>query len=164
MAIVDAFIAELKQEGPGTRKVLERLPAADFGWRPHEKSFTMGQLAGHVAEMLSWATTVVGEDEFDMQMAGYKPFSPATTEELLAEFDKNQQQMLDALNGVPDDKMLANWRMTMDGKELFNMPRVAVIRGVILNHLIHHRAQLTVYMRMRNAPVPALYGPSADEE
>ena len=166
MSIAQSLLPELDQEMAGTRKTLERIPEDKFGWRPHEKSFTMISLATHIANMLGWGTTTIKEDSFDYAPEGAEPYheEPAASRaELLEKFDKGLAEFRAALAGASDEALMANWSLLAGGKTVFSMPRIACLRGMIFNHLIHHRAQLTVYLRMNDVPVPPLYGPSADE-
>jgi len=149
-----------------TRKTLERVPADKFDYKPHEKSFTMGRLAVHIAEMAGWGATTMKEDSFDVApVNGPKYESPVftSTEELVAFFDKNVAAFRAAVAETNDGAMMAPWSLLSGGKTMFSMPRVAVVRGMLLNHIIHHRAQLGVYLRLNDIPVPSIYGPSADE-
>ncbi len=164
MNIIDALIQEFQQESATTRKVLERVPTEHFGWKPHEKSMTMGQLASHLAENLSWAEGTMKEDVWLMDMATYKPFVAANTNELLEKFDENLVKALESMKGATNDHMMKMWAMkTPDGNTIFSMPRVVVIRSFVLNHTYHHRGQLTVYLRLKDVPLPQVYGPTADE-
>jgi uncharacterized damage-inducible protein DinB len=162
MKLADAFIFELKHEAHTTRKVLERIPEEKFDWKPHEKSMTMGRLATHVAELIGWVDYVFASSELDLSKS-YKPFEPKTNSELLEFFDKNFQTALKALEKASDEEMLENWSLKRDSVVLLSMPRVQVLRGLVFNHFIHHRGQLSVYLRLNNLPVPSIYGPSADE-
>jgi uncharacterized damage-inducible protein DinB len=164
MSIIDAFIAEWQQESAGTRKVLERVPEADFDWRPHPKSFSMGLLASHVADIPTYVNAVLDADEFRIEPGGYQPFVAKKNSELVEHFDRSLAAAISAMKAVPDEKMMANWRFLVGDHVAFDMPRIAVFRSMILNHLVHHRAQLTVYLRLRDIAVPGLYGPSADEQ
>lgn len=167
MSIAQSLIPELDQEMGGTRKVLERIPADKFEFRPHEKSFTMISLATHITNMLGWGRDTLKTNSFDVAPVGGEPYKedPATSvADLLAKFDANLAGFREALAGASDADLMASWSLLAGGQVLFTMPRIACIRGMILNHLIHHRAQLTVYLRMNDVPVPALYGPSADEQ
>lgn len=163
MSIADTQLAELKYESLATRKALERVPADKLGWKPHDKSMTLGRLASHIAEIPSWTVNAIKEDEFVVQ-EGFKPFNATDHKEIIAAFDKNLKEAEEALDGVSDEHMQAMWSMKMGDEELFSMPRSSVIRSWILNHLYHHRGQLTVYLRLNDAPVPSIYGPSADEQ
>lgn len=166
MSISASLLPELEQELASTRKALERLPADKFGWKPHDKSMTMGALATHIANMYGWGTMTLNTESFDVAPAGGEPYKEepaATTEELLAKLDKNASEFKAALATATDEQLMAPWSLLGGGNVLFTMPRVACIRGMILNHIVHHRGALTVYMRINDVPVPGLYGPSADE-
>jgi uncharacterized damage-inducible protein DinB len=145
-----------------TRKVIERVPEAKFGFKPHEKSMSMGQLASHIAEMPTWATTGITTDSLDLA-SGYKPFQPASSAELLEMFDKNVAGARNSIAGASDETFMKNWSLKRGDQTLMTMPRIAVVRSFMLNHVIHHRGQLSVYLRLNNVPVPSIYGPSADE-
>jgi uncharacterized damage-inducible protein DinB len=161
-SIASALIAELKQESIATRKCLERVPEDKFDYKPHEKSMTFGQLAAHVAEMIGWTAITLKTEEFDFA-TDYKQFIPETNAELLEFFGKNLSEAIEALENTTDEKMMANWTLKNGDHVFFSMPRVQVLRGVIFNHVFHHRGQLSVYLRLNDIPVPSLYGPSADE-
>ena len=164
MSLSDAFVAELQQESAATRKCLERIPEDKFDWKPHEKSFTMSRLATHIAEMVGWAKETIEKPEIDFAAAGdYKPFEPKTTAELVEYFDKNLAAATEALKNASDEAMMENWKLRNGDEIYFDMPRVQVLRGMVFNHMINHRGQLSVYLRLNDIPVPALYGPSADE-
>ena len=166
MAISEAFLPEFDQEMANTRKTLERVPADKFGWRPHEKSGTMGWLAGHLATIPTWAAIAVGQDSLDLMPDGKPhepPAEPRTSKELLDTFDENVRAARAAIQGASDEHLMRNWALVRNGQEMLKMPRAAVIRGFVLNHTIHHRAQLGVYLRLNDIPVPSIYGPSADE-
>jgi uncharacterized damage-inducible protein DinB len=163
MSISDAFVGELQQEAAATRKCLERIPEDKFDWKPHEKSFTMIRLATHIAEMVSWAKDTVEKPELDFAGQDYKSFEPKTTAELVEYFDKNLANATEALKNTSDEAMMQNWKLRNGEQIYFDMPRVQVLRGMVFNHIINHRGQLSVYLRLNDIPVPALYGPSADE-
>jgi uncharacterized damage-inducible protein DinB len=165
MSISQALLAEFEQESAGTRKTLERLPEGKFDFKPHEKSPTLAWLAGHVANLPHWGVMACTTDELDLASPEHqeRPPQPATAQEAVAAFDKHAAALRAALPAVGDERMMQPWTLRMGDKVFFTLPRVAVLRSVVFNHLIHHRAQLTVYLRMTGAPVPALYGPSADE-
>ena len=166
MTIGQSMLPEFDEEMKNTRKVLERCPDEKWSWKPHEKSGTLGWLAGHVATMTAWLPMTINTQEFDYAPVGGPSFEPPKIENrkvLLAEFDKGVAEARAALSNVSDAEMLKNWRLLAGGQEIFTMPRAACIRTMILNHIIHHRAQLTVYFRLLNVAVPGLYGPSADE-
>jgi uncharacterized damage-inducible protein DinB len=163
MSLSDAFIAELKQEAVATRKCLERIPENTFDWKPHEKSFSMSGLAAHVAEMVGWIKDVAETPELDFAAMEYKPFAPETTAELVEYFDKNLSDATESLKNASDGAMMENWKMRNGEQVYFDTPRIQVLRGFIFNHLVHHRGQLSVYLRLQDIPVPEIYGPSADE-
>lgn len=166
MAIKDGLLGGFDNEMQNTRKVLERVSADKFGWKPHPKSGTMGWLAGHLAFLAGWGAYTLQTDELDIAPGGKQMEPPPpfkSTQELLAAFEKNQQETKTALEKASDADLMKPWSLKNNGNVIFTMPKVAVIRGVVINHLIHHRGQLTVYLRLNDIPVPGLYGPSADE-
>ncbi|HEV2854265.1 MAG TPA: DinB family protein [Thermoanaerobaculia bacterium] len=162
MSISQALLPEFDQEMAGTRKTLERIPMDKYDWTPHTKSFNMGKLATHVATLPGWASMTVQTDELDLSQPFEQP-QPKTNEELLAIFDQSSSEARNAIAGVSDEQLMKPWTLRMGDKVIFTMPKIAVIRGMVMNHIIHHRAQLTVYLRLNDIPVPGLYGPSADE-
>jgi uncharacterized damage-inducible protein DinB len=166
MALSESLLPEFDHEMANTRIALERVPAEKFGWKPHDKSGTMGWLASHLATMPGWVGSMLKEDSLDIAPGGAQmegPKSPATREELLQTFDKNVADARAVLASTPDAAFFKQWSLLNNGTTLFSMPRIAVYRSFVMNHAIHHRGQLTVYLRLNNIPVPALYGPSADE-
>lgn len=166
MSLAQSLLPEFDQEMAGTRKTLERIPEDKFEWRPHPKSFTMISLGTHIANMLTWGTTTLKEDSFDVAPKGgeqYKEDPAKSVKDLLEKFDRGVADFRAALASSSDDDMMKTWSLLQGGNVLFSMPRIATLRGMILNHLIHHRAQLSVYLRMNDVPVPSLYGPTADE-
>ena len=166
MTIGQSMLPEFDQEMQNTRKTLERCPDEKWNWKPHDKSGTVGWLAIHVATMVGWLPMTINTEELDYAPVDGPAFEMpkiANRKELLAEFDKNVAESRAALSKVSDAEIMKGWKLLAGGKEIFTMPRVACIRGMVMNHLIHHRAQLTVYYRLLGIPVPGLYGPSADE-
>ena len=166
MAISDELLPEFDQEMASTRRTLERVPQDKFGWTPHEKSGTMGWLAGHLANIPTWASLTVNQDELDLAPGGHAPTPPpppASTEELVAMFDKNAAAARAAIAGASDDELRKPWSLLQNGTTMMTLPKVAVVRSFVMNHLIHHRAQLGLYLRLNDIPVPSIYGPSADE-
>ncbi len=161
--LAGALIAEMEQEAVVTRKCLERIPADKFGWKPHEKSMEFGRLAVHVAEMFGWTEATIQHPELDFAKMDYKPLEPDTTEDLLTFFDKTVAESIDVLRNATDDVFMENWSLRNGETVYFTMPRIAVMRSMVMNHIIHHRGQLTVYLRLNDIPVPSIYGPSADE-
>jgi uncharacterized damage-inducible protein DinB len=167
MKISETMLPEFDQEMASTRKVLERVPAAKFSWKPHPKSSEFGALAAHVANMPDWAGLTMQSDSFDYAPPGAPPYETpkfSSTNDLLAAFDKSVAAARTALAEADDSKLLAPWTLMAGGKALMTMPRVAVIRTFVMNHTIHHRAQLGVYLRLNDIPVPGVYGPTADEQ
>ncbi len=166
MTIGQTMLAEFDQEMQNTRKTLERCPDDKWNWKPHEKSGTLGWLAGHVGTIPDWITMTINTRELDyapVDGPGFEPPKITNTKELLAAFDKGSAEARAALASVSDEEIMKDWTLLAGGQKIFAMPRVACLRGMCLNHLIHHRAQLTVYFRLLNVAVPGLYGPSADE-
>lgn len=161
MSLSKTLAEELQHEAVSTRKMLERVPQDAFDWKPHEKSMKLGRLAGHVAELPSMVVPILTTDELDF--GGYKPFMPESVSELIERFDKNVADAVGLLQNNSDEHLLKTWRMLSGGKVFFEMPRGAFIRSIMLNHLIHHRGQLSVYLRLRDVPLPSVYGPTADE-
>jgi len=166
MTIGQMMLGEFDQEMQNTRKVLERCPDEKWNWKPHEKSGTLGWLAGHVGTVPEWIAMTINTAELDYAPVDGPSYQPPKIEnraQLLAAFDKASAEARAALAKVSDADIMKGWKLLAGGQEIFTMPRVACIRGMCLNHLIHHRAQLTVYFRLIGVPVPGLYGPSADE-
>jgi uncharacterized damage-inducible protein DinB len=150
-----------------TRKVLERCPEDKFGWKPHQKSCSMGALATHIVNMTGWTVDTIEKDSFDVQPPGAPPYKEEpvkSQKELLERFDKNVVSARAAIAGASDEHLMKPWSLLAGGQTLFTMPRIACLRGFVMNHTIHHRAQLGVYLRLNDIPVPAIYGPSADEQ
>ena len=158
-----AFLNELDNEAKVTRQCLERIPAEKFDWKPHEKSMTFGRLASHVAEMFGWTGSTLKQDVLDFATREYTPFEPRTTEELVAFFDKHIADAKAALADASDETFMKDWTMRNGEQVYFTMPKVAVMRSFVMNHIIHHRGQLSVYLRLNDISVPSIYGPSADE-
>jgi len=165
MALKDSLLPEFDHEMGSTRRILERVPEADFAWKPHEKSFSLGQLATHIANLPTWLGTTFDQTEFDAAEIpdGGRPTVPASRAELLKRFDENVRAGRAKLDAQTDPTMFALWTFKNAGHAVFTMPRAAVVRSFVMNHIIHHRGQLTVYLRLRNVPLPSLYGPTADE-
>ena len=166
MAIRDALLPEFDQETASTRATLERVPEDRFDWSPHEKSGTMVWLAGHLVALPSWAVLSVTKDELDLAPGGKAPDQPPTptsVSEILSVFDKNVAEARAAIAGASDEDLMKPWSLLQNGKTMMTLPKVAVLRSFVMNHLIHHRAQLGVYLRLNDIPVPSIYGPSADE-
>ena len=163
--IAELLIAELDREAKGTRRALERVPEGRNDWKPHEKSMELGYLAGLVATMASWIHSIVTQEELDLAAPGeYRTGAFESSRELVEAFDKALGQAREALSGASDDHLLTtSWRLLAQGKVALDQPRYEAIRDNVINHLAHHRGQLTVYLRLLDVPVPSIYGPSADE-
>ena len=160
--IAQPLIAELDHELAGTRKILERIPADKFEFRLHSKSGSLIWLAHHVATIFDWGYDTLSTPSLSLDDFTPPPL-PATTEALIGDFENSSGKYREALARASDADLMHVWTMTWKGQQMISMPRVAVLRGMIMNHLIHHRGQLTMYLRALDIPVPGLYGPSADE-
>lgn len=164
MPMIDAYLAELDHESATSRRVLERVPEDRMGWKPHERSMTLGRLAGHVAELPVWAVSIVTMDVLDLASDhGMVAFNPTGREELLATFEQRIAEFRAAAQGVSDEHLRGHWKLAQGDKILLDMPRVVALRSFVMSHTIHHRGQLSVYLRLLDVPVPSIYGPSADD-
>lgn len=167
MPINEALLGEFDQEIATTRKYLERIPDDKFDWKPHEKSMTLGRLSAHVAEIVGWGKEVLTSTELNLAPPGgepMQPWIPKSKAEILEQFEKNIVAAREAIGATPDAGFGVEWALLMGEQTIFKMPRITVYRDMIMNHTIHHRAQLSVYLRLNDVPVPATYGPSADEQ
>lgn len=163
MSIRDALLPEYDHEMGTTRRLLDRVPEAEFAWKPHEKSMSLGQLAGHLANIPFWCSAVLDATGFDLASVETRPTPPASRAALLDEFDRKVAAARATLARQTDAEMLAPWTLRQGTHEVFTLPRISAIRSFVLNHSIHHRGQLSVYLRLRNVPLPPIYGPTADE-
>jgi uncharacterized damage-inducible protein DinB len=166
-AISQSMLPEFDHEFANTLKTLERVPEDKPDFKPHDKSMPMANLAGHLAEIPVWATMTLKQDVLDMNPADgsykYSPLIMTSRAELIEAFTAGVKQAREALAATSDEEMMKPWTLRSGDQEILTMPRVAVMRSFIMNHMVHHRAQLGVYLRMNDVPVPGLYGPSADE-
>jgi uncharacterized damage-inducible protein DinB len=165
MPLRDSLLPELGQELATTRTVLAAVPEARAGFRPHEKSWTLGELSLHVAGVLAWLPLTLEATELDLAPPGQAPPPPRrfeSTEALLRNFDEHAFAGRAALAAVSDAELLVPWTLKRRGQVLFTLPRIACLRSFVMNHLIHHRGQLTVYLRLCDVPLPPIYGPTAD--
>ena len=162
MRIVDPILMELDQESATTRRVLERVPTDKMAWKPHPKSYSLGQLALHIAQTPGVIAEFAAVPVFEMT-GDFKQKEAGSTAEVLTAFEASLKRAKEVLNGLDDQTLLSNWSMKAGGKTVMSMPRLALVRAVMLNHWYHHRGQMSVYLRELDVPVPSIYGPSADE-
>jgi len=162
MALNEALLPEFDHEMQTTRRTLERVPEDKLAWKPHQKSMTMGGLATHLATITHWVDAVVGMDSFDVSTAPPTP-ELKSRQELLSAFDENVARARKTISATGDAAMMKPWSLIAGGKTMFSLPRIGVLRSFVLNHIIHHRGQLSVYLRLNDVSVPSIYGPSADE-
>jgi uncharacterized damage-inducible protein DinB len=164
--LAQSLLPELDMEMANTRKTLERVPDGKFDFKPHPKSTALGLLAAHLANIPTWASLGIAADHFDMNPPGGTPMKTpqfGTAAEIVAAFDRNLAAARDALANASDELLLSPWSLQSGGHTIFTIPRIAMIRTWVMNHMIHHRSQLAVYLRMNDVPVPSLYGPTADD-
>jgi uncharacterized damage-inducible protein DinB len=161
MKLNEPFISELQVEAATTRKILQRVPQESLSWKPHEKSRSLGEISGHIANLPGLFIATLAENEFDR--FAYNS-NVDNVNNILNTFDKNVSNSLDILKTISDEMMLSKWTYRYGEKVIFELPRLVVIRSTALNHLIHHRGQLSVYLRLLNVPLPPVYGPTADEQ
>jgi uncharacterized damage-inducible protein DinB len=160
-ALIESLALEFREEMPPTRRVLERIPADKLSWKPHGKSRSLGELAMHVANIPGMAERIITSDEFAV---GAAPMAtPESAEQILSVFDKNARAGDSLISNLTEEKAMGEWRLVFKGKEIFRKKRSAALRTNVLNHLYHHRGQLSVYLRLLEVPVPSVYGPTADE-
>ncbi len=163
MTISQALLPEFDEEMANTRKILELVPEDRFDYKPHEKSMTLGRLASHVAEMPSWAAHTIQVEVLEMK-AGQTGFLAKSKKEILDTFNKSVAEARPLIEGASDEELHKNWTFRFDGKDIITMPRFVVLRNMVMNHMVHHRAQLGVYLRLNEIQIPGMYGPSADEQ
>ena len=161
--INQSILPELKQESASTRKMLSSVPLEQKDWKPHEKSMALGRLANHVADILNWIPFVLQSEEFNLQHNARQRFNADSKEQLLQGYDQIVQSATESLQKASDEDLLKPWTMRNGEKVIFTLPRMAAVRTIAMNHLLHHRGQLSVYLRLLNVKVPGMYGPSADE-
>jgi uncharacterized damage-inducible protein DinB len=166
MAIKDAILPEFDHEMATTRKLLERVPEDRKDWQPHPKSMSLGRLSQHLATLPNWVGATTGQTELHMNPPGGPAYTPPefeSTASALATFDENVKAGRAAIAAAEDKDFMVPWTFKSGGRTIFTMPRAAVLRSFVTNHIIHHRGQLSVYLRLNDVPVPSIYGPSADE-
>ncbi len=167
MPIAQSLLPEYDHELATTRRLLERVPEAEFAWKPHQKSMTLGQLAGHVANIPFWCSATMSASFYDLAASADQEArleEPASRETLLKQFDAKVSAARASLAKATDAEMLAPWSLKHGEQEIFTMPRISAVRSFVMNHLIHHRGQLSVYLRLKDVPLPPIYGPTADEQ
>jgi len=164
MTIVEALLPEFDREMGLTRRLLERVPEGQFDWRPHSRSMTLGRLAEHLAQLPEWAALTLTQSGSEIAAPPDGHLRTSTRSGVLTLFDQNVSKARSALTGRTDAELMAPWTLTSQGKEVFTMPKATVLRTFVLNHLVHHRGQLTVYLRMHDVALPSIYGPSGDEQ
>lgn len=159
----ESLLPEFDQETAATRRVLERLPDAAFAWRPHPKSFNLGELATHLSRIPHWGTLILTRDAHDLATGGPMGQALPTAAAVLEQFDAYVREVRTALVEMTEGQLLQPWTLRRGDKVVLSMPRVSALRGFVVRHLVHHRGQMTVYLRMNDVPLPPLYGPTADE-
>lgn len=164
MRMIDPLLMEFDREASTTRKILERVPEARLDWAPHPKSMTLGKLATHLATLPGWIASSLLADGYDVSSAtSAVPTTPSTTAELVKKFADGVTGAKEAMNRLDDEKAVGDWTLSRHGKALFTVPRISFVRNMLLNHSIHHRGQMSVYLRLLDVPLPPIYGPTADE-
>ena len=165
MALKDSILPEYDHEMGTTRRLLERVPEADFAWKPHDKSYSLVQLATHIASIPRWVPFTLDETALDVTTVpeDARPKPATSVANLLETFDRHVKTARAKIAEQPDSALMVPWTLKQGTHEVFTMPRIGVLRSFIMNHMIHHRGQLSVYLRLRNVPLPSIYGPTADE-
>src|SRR5882672_11558869 len=161
MRLVDSILMEIEQEAQTTKRVLDRIPEDKLAWKPHPKAFSLGQLALHIAAAPGNLSAAIAQDSFEVP--GFTQAEAKNRQEVLDTFSKSHETVKGTLKKMDDAKLMAMWSLTKNGKVLMSVPRVGFIRSILMNHMYHHRGQLSVYLRILDVPVPSIYGPSADE-
>ncbi len=163
MTITELIIGEIKQEAATTKKILQLVPMEKADWKPHDKSMPLGKLARHVAQLPDWIPIIILQNEFDFTNQPFPASTATTTDEILMVFNETIVSGLDVLANTTDDALSQPWTFRKGDHIFFAMPKAVALRSFVLNHTVHHRAQLGVYLRLLNIPIPGSYGPSADE-
>jgi uncharacterized damage-inducible protein DinB len=161
--ITEPLLNEFRQEMETTRRVLDRVPGNKLTWKPHAKSMTLGQLASHVASVPGAIAGLVQQDSFDVNQGNFAPPQPENLQQVFASFEQSMKEAEKCLQTMTDERARTNWRLMRGDQLLMNLPRVAFVRSIMMNHWYHHRGQLSVYLRLLDVPLPSIYGPSADE-
>jgi uncharacterized damage-inducible protein DinB len=163
MTMIELFTDEFEHEVETTRRHLERTPADKLGWRPHQKSYTLLELATHIVDCVGWTESIFGADEYDVDPATFRPCNATSPDGVLKAFDEKVAAGRRALAQATEEQLARPWRFKIRGRQRFERPRVVVFRDFTLSHLVHHRGQFSVYLRLLDVPVPGSYGPTADE-
>lgn len=162
--VVQTAFGDIKSELASTRRMIAAVPDGKFDWKPHEKSATLGALAAHIVQMAAWGRGILEETEFDFSKAGQQRAKPETNADLLTQLDENIADLMSILPRVTASDLNERWELKYNGNVMFGGPRSVVLRTIYMSHIIHHRAQLSIYLRMLDIPMPGMYGPSADEK
>jgi uncharacterized damage-inducible protein DinB len=163
MNMGEAMAQEFLQEAAATERLLDRVPDDRLDWKPHEKSMPLGRLATHVAEIPGWGEVILDQPEFDVEAADFTPVIQESRDAILASFRNVRDAFVEKIRGKSDEELMETWTLKAGENTIADLPRAAAIRSWVLNHVIHHRAQLSVYLRLNDVPLPGVYGPSADE-
>lgn len=161
MGMIDAVLMEMEQEAQATRRLLERVPEGKLSWKPHPKSFSLGQIALHVAQLPGAISTMAAQEVFELPQFQQK--EAENRAEILQTFERSLSTAREVLSQMDDQRLMGTWTLQNQGQALMSMPRAALLRTIMLNHFYHHRGQLCVYLRLLNVPLPSIYGPTADE-
>jgi uncharacterized damage-inducible protein DinB len=164
MRIAETMLPEFDREMATTRKMLERFPEDKVEWRPHDTCMTLGRLAGHVSELAGWVLPTMNQDKLELDPATFTPTIVKSRAEAVKQFDETVKGARAAIAGASDEAFMKPWTLVGAGKTIFTMPKIAVYRSFVMNHLIHHRGQLAAFYRIAGVPIPSLYGPSKDEQ
>ncbi len=162
ITVTDTLLIDFKREAAGTKRLLERVPEDKFTWKPHEKSTALGRLSMHVSELPWWIDDIITKGEYNFADHPFKPNIPTTLAQVFAEFEAKYNRTVELLSSTNDEELQKPWRLKLGDKVISEMPKWEAIRQV-LDHIIHHRGQLTVFLRLNNVPLPGLFGPTADE-
>lgn len=164
MRLVDLLLPEFDHEMASTRRVLARAPESQFGWRPHEKSWTLGGITTHIANLPRWGVSILKHNSYDtVQDAGERPVEQTAVADVLALFDRHVNEARTALTEITEGELIVPWSLKRDGVVMMSVPRIQAFKSFAISHVVHHRGQLTVYLRLQNVPLPPIYGPTADE-
>ncbi len=162
MSIKQGFLIEMEHETNNTKRLLDRVSDEHLSYKPHEKSMSLGDLLGHIVELHSWVAAGLTKDSFNL-MTDYRPFKPTSVAEIKERLEADYQKNVETVNAFDDEEWSKKWKLHVGDHVISEVPKIGAFRFIIHNHLIHHRGQATVYLRLLDIPVPGLYGPSADE-